>query len=122
MSTVADRSLFGEFQNVQLSIIEHQKLTERYGPETTGDYIERLSCWLKNTRKKRPCHYATILTWIRKDKTIEAAKPPSSTPLLDEAEIVHRAQILQRVRIRENLTPNDFESCLKAIREIEGEK
>ncbi len=124
MSQIQDRSLFGEFQNVHLSIVEHQKLTERYGSAATGDYIERLSCWLKNTRKRRTCHYACILTWIRKDATIQAFTPPLSPApsLLDEMEQQHRAQCLQRVRIREGLTPNDIDSCLRAIKELDGDR
>jgi len=118
MSTV----LLGAGENVKLSDKEFGDLVTRYGQDVTLGKIEDLSHYLKRRRKRYVSHYWVLREWIRRDKTIEVATPPSSTPLLDEADLVHRAQILQRVRIREGLTPNDFESCLKAIREIEGEK
>ena len=64
--------MLGEFLNVDLTDEEQYKLRSRFGDPVTDDYIERLSCWLKNTRKRRSSHYACILTWIRKDRTIVA--------------------------------------------------
>ncbi len=118
--------MLGEFSNVVLSLNEHAKLRSRFGPQVTEEYIEKLSCWRAvNPRKaKGSCDYARLIIWIKKDATIQAFTPPPSPapPLLDELEIQHRAACLQRVRIREGLTPNDIESCLRAIRELDGER
>ena len=56
----------GEFQNVFLTDEEYQKLTDRLG-EQADDYIERLSCYLKQTGRRYKSHYATILNWQRRD-------------------------------------------------------
>jgi hypothetical protein len=116
--------MLGEFSNVVLSLGEHQKLRSRYGEAVTVDYIERLSCWLKNNpRKKRSSHYATILTWVRKDKThamyAQAMEP--QTPLMLEMEQYHRAECLFNVNLREGY-PKTMEQCLAAIRRLDAEK
>ena len=57
-------NIYGEFENVKLTDDEHTKLKER----NLLSYIESLSCYLKNhPKKKYASHYATILTWSRKD-------------------------------------------------------
>lgn len=112
----------GEAQNVTMTTEEFSKLVVKFGEALALDWIEKVSLWKaskKGTRVKSD--YFTILNWARKDRTIEAHTVVEA-PLIVESELRHRAEILQRVRQREGLTPNDFESCLKAIREIEGEK
>lgn len=92
--------MLGEFANVKLTLEEDIKLRNRFGDSVTEDYIERLSCWLKNTRKKRPSHYATLLTWIRKDGTITAKIRPFQ-PLIEEAELRSRAEVMHKVSQRD---------------------
>lgn len=59
--------ILGEFENVKLSNIELEKLNENYGETKTNEMIEKVSAYVKQTGKKYKSHYATILTWIRKD-------------------------------------------------------
>jgi hypothetical protein len=54
---------YGELSNVELTEDEHKKLKE----QSLLDYIDRLSVYLSSTGKTYKSHYATILTWARKD-------------------------------------------------------
>lgn len=57
-------NIYGEFQNVKLTEEEYEKIEEK----NLTPYIEKLSCYLENNPKKKyASHYATILTWDRKD-------------------------------------------------------
>lgn len=58
---------FGEFQNVLLTSEEFVKLKSKLGSDCDG-YIERLSNYIASTGKRYKSHYATILSWIQKDK------------------------------------------------------
>lgn len=114
--------MFGEFDNVRMSTTEHQKLLCRFGETVTADYIERLSGWLKdNPRKKSASHYARILAWLRKDRTIERAVPMPAAPLIEAAELAERAKILMNVRKREGLN-SSFEDCRAAIMRMDRER
>lgn len=68
---------YGEFENVVLSQDEFKKLSENY-PKIYEDYIERLSIYIKQKGKKYKSHYATILSWMRKDKK-EVEEPDEKT-------------------------------------------
>jgi len=60
----------GEFENVKITDKELNKLKDRFN-STYLDRIENLSRYIENfpTKGKRyKSHYATILTWARKDK------------------------------------------------------
>lgn len=59
---------YGEFENVKLSHDEYSKLVSKYSEKKTNDYIERLSTYIEQKGKRYKSHYATILTWIRKDE------------------------------------------------------
>lgn len=62
---------YGVFENVLLTKEEHSKLKEQF-----SDYqerIDRLSEYIASTGKSYKSHYATILSWARKDKK---EKPP----------------------------------------------
>ena len=61
------RRVFGEFQNVYLSLDEYDKLVKRLGQKCATDLIERLGGYMKSRRKKYDSHYATILNWSRDD-------------------------------------------------------
>lgn len=94
----------GEFGNVQLSEAEHIKLLTRFGASVTAEYIEKLSCWFADHPRKAKAsrsHYARILSWIRKDRTIELATPQPTAPLIEEAELRERATIIHEIRMNE---------------------
>ena len=59
----------GEFENVQLTEDEFQKLADKLGTELRDRLIEELSCYLTNHPKKYKNHYATVLSWARKRET-----------------------------------------------------
>lgn len=58
---------FGEFENVMLTEIEYNKLKERF-PNDLNQRIDKLSGYVASTGKKYKSHYATIITWARKDE------------------------------------------------------
>lgn len=58
---------FGQFQNVTLSEGELAKLKEHLGEEETKIKIEALSEYISSKGKKYKSHYATILSWARKE-------------------------------------------------------
>lgn len=64
---------YGDFQNVKLSDDEYQKLIEQFGESGTAEKITNLSLYLKSKGDKYKSHYATILSWSRKDGKKEQA-------------------------------------------------
>lgn len=68
---------FGELQNVLLSEEELEKLKEKF-----NDWEKRindLSYYIASKNKKYTSHYATILSWARKDKKENKNKKPEVT-------------------------------------------
>lgn len=62
-----EKRIFGEFENVLLTEEEFEKLKSKV--PSYQNYIEDLSIYLENNLKKHyDSHYATILSWHRKDK------------------------------------------------------
>lgn len=60
--------VMGEFENVNLTLEELNKLKSRWSPEQVESMIENLSSYLvNNTKKKYKNHYAVLLTWLRRD-------------------------------------------------------
>lgn len=57
----------GTFDNVLLSLEEFQKLTDKFNG-SCQDKIDTLSEYLKSKGAKYKSHYATILSWDRRDK------------------------------------------------------
>lgn len=57
----------GEFKNVKISDSEFQKLEEKFGSDGTNLRIENLSQYIASKGKKYNSHYATILSWDRKE-------------------------------------------------------
>ena len=55
---------FGEFNNVLLTEEEYTKLVNN----NLLFYIDKLSAYLESTGKRYKSHYATILSWSRKEK------------------------------------------------------
>ena len=60
----------GEFKNVLITEEELEKLKERF-PYDWKDKINNLSAYIASKGKRYKSHYATILTWARKEE-----KPP----------------------------------------------
>ena len=66
-----DKDIYGEFKNVKLSSQEYEKLIDQFGEKATSEKIESLSSYVASKGKKYSSHYATILTWERKNKQPE---------------------------------------------------
>ena len=60
------RSTYGEFQEVQLSDSEYQKLESSLGEEVMKELITELDAYIASSGKKYKSHYATILNWNRR--------------------------------------------------------
>lgn len=58
---------FGEFSNVLLTEQEFEKLKEKF-PHDYLQRIERVSGYVASTGKSYKSHYATIISWARKDE------------------------------------------------------
>lgn len=67
----------GEFGNVYLTEEELEKLKEQF-PYDWQDRIERLSGYIASKGKRYKSHYATILSWARKDKKDAEARNSSN--------------------------------------------
>ena len=67
-----DKKIYDIFNNVKLTDEELTNLKDKFPDYTTR--IEKLGEYMKSTGKKYKCHYATILTWSRKDKDKPANK------------------------------------------------
>ena len=71
-----DIDLYGEFKNVKLKKDEFEKLKEKF-PKDYMARIEALSEYMKSKGKQYKSHYATILSWARKE---ERDKPKVAEP------------------------------------------
>jgi len=60
------KTAYGRFENVMLSDSEHLALQERFASDLP-EKIEAMSEYLASKGKKYKSHYATILTWERKN-------------------------------------------------------
>lgn len=57
----------GQFKNVKLSIEEFEKLKSQFGETEALERIDRLSEYIASKGVKYKSHYATILSWARKE-------------------------------------------------------
>lgn len=71
-----EKKTFGEFKNVFLTEEQYQKLKGKF--YDVDDRIETLSAYIASKGAKYKDHYATILTWARKEKN---ATPKRETPI-----------------------------------------
>lgn len=62
------KNTYGEFQNVQLTGAEYEKLEKYFGDLGTKSRIEKLSSYIASKGVKYKSHYATILSWERRDR------------------------------------------------------
>lgn len=60
------KEVYGEFNNVDLSKDEYQKLVDSIGEHNTLILIEELSSGIASKGYKYKSHYATILNWARR--------------------------------------------------------
>jgi len=67
----SNKSLFGEFANVKLTIEEYEKIKS----SRLESYIAKLSAYKESTGKKYKSDYATILSWSRKDGEGKRVEP-----------------------------------------------
>lgn len=58
---------YGRFENVNLTIREHDELEKRFGENGFTDRLEALSEYMASKGKRYKSHYATILAWERKN-------------------------------------------------------
>ena len=70
------KNKYGEFQNVLLTDDEYKKVKEKF-PKDYGERIDNLSIYMKAKGKQYKNHYATILSWARKE---QKDKPQQATP------------------------------------------
>lgn len=77
------RPALGEFENVLITEEELEKLKERF-PYDWEDKIERLSEYMSSKGKRYKSHYATILTWAKKDEDRKAKGTERRLDWIDE--------------------------------------
>lgn len=72
-----EKKPYGEMQNVLLSDREFHSLLVRYSREQVEAEIESLSLYMASKGKRFSSHYATLLTWLRKDtqQNVGASSP-----------------------------------------------
>ena len=80
-----EKKKFGELKNVFLSDEEMEKLTERFGINTTNKLIFDLSTYIASKGRKYRSHYATLLQWAKKNGIVEVSRaiapvPPKNLP------------------------------------------
>ena len=73
------KDLYGEFQNVRLKKEEFEKLKEKF-PNDYKERIEALSEYMRSKGKQYKDHYATILSWARKEARENKDKPKPVEP------------------------------------------
>lgn len=62
----SDREIYGQFKNVSLTPSEYEALKNEY-PVYVDKYIEKLSEYMETKGKSYNNHYATIISWLKKD-------------------------------------------------------
>uniref|UniRef100_A0A6H1ZHD1 DUF1376 domain-containing protein n=1 Tax=viral metagenome TaxID=1070528 RepID=A0A6H1ZHD1_9ZZZZ len=78
-----NKEKYGEFENVFLSDDEIKKLEEKHGEHGKTDRIEKLSSYIASKGKKYKSHYATILTWDRKNNPTPTVVPKKQQTVED---------------------------------------
>ncbi len=77
---------YGEFDNVKLTEEEHAKLIAKFGEDGCKEHICKLSEYIASKNVRYQSHYATILSWSRKDqapKSDERKAEPKQRPVSD---------------------------------------
>ena len=76
----------GEFENVKLTEDEIGKLVQKFGKTGAWDRINRLSGYMRSLGKEQKYrdHYATILSWARREDPKETSPPGKRKSGLEE--------------------------------------
>ena len=74
-----DKDKYGEFGNVLLKKEEFEKLKEKF-PQDYMERIDSLSEYMRSKGKTYKDHYATILSWARKEERENRDKPKPIEP------------------------------------------
>jgi len=77
------KHLYGEFENVKLTIEEYEKIIEKF-PHDYQDRIEDLSIYMDSKGKTYKNHYATILNWSRMEEKGKRSSNPFKEVYLQE--------------------------------------
>ena len=64
----SQKKMYGILNNVPLSDNEYSSMVERHGQDVIERYIEAVSVYIPNAKKKYTDFSAVIYSWIRKDK------------------------------------------------------
>lgn len=65
-----NKKMYGQFNNVELTDDEKQKLIEKFGEQEFKEKVETMSCAIESKGYSYKSHYAAILNWDRKDKKL----------------------------------------------------
>ncbi len=69
---------YGKYKNVFLTPDQYLQLCRIYGRNTTDEYADRISCYIKsNNKKPYSNHFDTMTAWLKKDKVREQSDRPS---------------------------------------------
>lgn len=101
-----EKESFGEFENVELTKAEIQKLQTRFGDIETQTVIERLSGYIESSGKKYKSHYATILNWKRRDEGDGKIEPKTYA----QAQDAERRTMVKMLKEMNNVSEQDGDS------------
>lgn len=95
-------SLFGEYENVELTQDERQALQDKF--ERSGALIDEVSEWISGAKNNVPDHYHFCLRWAKKANWPKRKEIPPSEPIvvkdpLDEEE---QERMVAQMRARVN--------------------
>jgi hypothetical protein len=82
-----EKGVYGELDNVYLLSDQYANLVRDYGVDVISKYVEKLSLYIPNGKRKYKDHNATIRTWLNNDnvKKIKSVKlPPETNNLMDQ--------------------------------------
>jgi len=74
-----NKKTYGEFENVKLTDEEYQKLGEQFGLDGRKSRIKNISQYLASKGDKYKSHYATLLSWERKNESYQGHSTTTAT-------------------------------------------
>jgi len=95
----ATKKSYGQFKNVFLSDEEKQKLISQFGKDKAKEWVETLSIYLESSKKRYASHYATILSWDRR----ENKSPKTYSPNEYQRDIQKRRQSEEEQKEKEQV-------------------
>ena len=106
------KEVFGQFKNVKLSPDEFKKLVDKFGATGTDARIENLSEYIASKKAKYDSHYATILSWERRN-----GKDEKKVGVKDDDATKAWLTVMQGITSN---TPIEDERAKKALEAIGG--